>query len=342
MTQARQTFALAAVSAALALFASAPASSAPSRAELEASVIQLENALAEAQTRLRTLEERMLTGDPAAVSIQQQMEAIQAELVRVVGELEESRFQNSRLRNDLRTLYREIQLRDAEVAEKLGLEQAFTTPPTDAAYEGRPALMPPTSGGANAGAAATGGQAFTNPFLQGSEPPLGEPAAAAGDGPAETDPTYFGEDPFATQRAAATGTLGVRAPLPDDPETALATAKRFLVDGRLDEGEAALAEFMERFGDSPQVGEALYWQGETRSTRGQFEEAKNLYIDSLRADPAGPRAPDAMIALSSALQNMNLTTEACSTLASFPRQYPNAALSVRAKADRVRQAAGCR
>jgi tol-pal system protein YbgF len=336
MTQARHCIALAAATAAFAFLATAPAQAAPSRAELEASVIQLENALAEARSSIRTLEERMLTGDPAADAIQQQITAIQSELVRVVGELEEARFQNSRLRNELRTMYRELQLRDAEVAEKLGLDPAFTTPPTDAAFEGRPALMPPTEGG--------GAQAFTNPFLQSpSEPPLGEPGSAAdGGAPVETDPSFFGDDPFAAQRAASVGALGVREPLPDDPATALATAKSLLIDGRFDDAEAAFDEFQSRFGDSPQAGEALYWQGEARALRGEFEAAKNLYIDSLRSDPAGPRAPDAMIALASSLQNMSLNTEACTTLSSFPRQYPNAALSVRAKAERVRQAAGCR
>jgi tol-pal system protein YbgF len=331
MTQARYSIALAAASAALALCASAPSWAAPSRAELEASVIQLENALAESLARIRTIEERMLTGDPAAVTIQQQLETLQAELVRVVGELEESRYQNSRLRNDLRTLRRELQLRDAEIAEKLGLEPAFTATEELLFEDSSSQLARPN------------GEGFVNPFLQGAEPPLGEPGATGEVGAtAENDPAFFGDDPFADARAASVGTLGVRAPLPDDPETALATAKSLLIDGRFDDAEAAFVEFQERFGDSPQAGEALYWQGEARFLRGEFEEAKNLYIDSLRADPAGPRAPDAMIQLASSLQAMSLTTEACSTLASFPRQYPNAALSVRAKADRVRQAAGCR
>ncbi len=323
--------AIAAAFASAALTVAAPATAAPSRAELEASVIRLENALAEVQSRLRRMEERSLTGDPAAMTFTQQIEAIQAELVRVVGELEEARFQNSRLQNDLRTLRRELQLRDAEVAERLGLEPAFTAPEDLGLNEygaGNPFGAAP---------AAPGARGRANPFLSSSEPPLGEPGALA-----ESDPSFFGDDPFAEERAAAVGTLGASAPLPDDPAAALAAAKNLLIDGRFEAAEAAFAEFQQRFGDSPQAGEALYWQGEAHNLRGQYEQAKNLYIDSLRTDPAGPRAADAMIALASSLQSMNLNSEACNTLASFPRQYPNAALSVRAKADRVSQAAGCR
>jgi tol-pal system protein YbgF len=313
--------------------ASAPAQAAPSRAELEASVVQLENQLADALNRLRALEESTVVGGSAS-TVQQQIEAIQSELVRVVGELEEARFQNSRLLNELRTLRRELQLRDAEVAERLGLEPAFTAP-DPLAYDEFSAggALPPTAGGGQLGGDQLGG---SNPFAQ-SEPPLGPPG-----GISESDPSFFGDDPFAEERAASMGTLGERAPLPDDPESALAAAKNLLIDGRFEEAEVAFVEFQQRFGDSPQAGEALYWQGEAHNLRGQYEEAKNLYIDSLRADPSGPRAPDAMIALASSLQSMSLTTEACNTLASFPRQYPNAALSVRSKAERVRQAAGCR
>jgi tol-pal system protein YbgF len=324
--------------AALALAAAAPAAAAPSRAELEASVINLENTLAEALTRLRSLEEQV-TGGANAESVSSQIESLQAELVRVVGELEESQYQNARLREQVRALHREIQLRDAEIAAKLGLEPAFTAPFDDG-----------TSLSGVAGAGAT--DPFTNPFLQANnaannsaDPALTQAAGsegAAGAAPAETDPSFFGEDPFAQQRAASMGTLGVRAPLPDDPQAALDQAKRYLIDGRYDEAEAAFAEFQQRFSETPQAAEALYWQGESRYVRGAYEEAKDLYIASLRADPAGPRAADAMIALASSLQNMNLTDEACNTLASFPRQYPNAALSVRSKAERVRQAAGCR
>lgn len=325
--------------AALALATAVPAAAAPTRAELEASVLNLENTLAEALTRLRSLEEQV-TGGAAADSVQSQLQSIQSELVRVVGELEESQYQNARLREQVRALHREIQLRDAEIAGKLGLDPAFTAP-FDTGAE-----MPGVAG--IAGARST--DPFVNPFMQaGAAPAAGgalpgatAPAAAGSATPSETDPAFFGEDPFAAQRAASMGTLGSRAPLPDDPQAALDQAKRLLIDGRFNEAEAALAEFQQRFGDTPQAGEALYWQGEARFNARSWEEAKNLYIDSIRADPSGPRAPDAMVQLAYSLHNMSLTEDACDTLASFPQQYPNAALSVRSKAERVRAAAGCR
>lgn len=346
MTRSPLRLALAAAVASFALVTavSAPASAAPSRAELEQSVISLENQLAEALTRLRNIEEA--TGGGAAGSLQEQLVATQTELARVVGELEESRYQSGRLYDALMTLRREIQLRDAEIAEKLGLEPAFVAiPAPDLNYRG---------GAADNLNRTPNADPFANPFLDAeagaegavpgqAEPPLGAPAGAPGEGAvSETDPTFFGEDPFAQARAAASGQLGVRAPLPDDPAAALEAAKRLLIDGRFDEAEAAFAEFQQRFADTPQVAEAYYWQGESRFLREDYEQAKDLYIASLRADAAHPRAPDALIQLASSLQNLNLMNDACSTLSSFPTQYPNAALSVRNKAERVRQAAGCR
>lgn len=310
---------------ALAAFA-APAAAAPSRAELENRIIQLENQLAEVRQSVT------LGGDPAAVRLEQRMDAVQAELARVVGELEEARFQNGRLQNELRTLRRELQLRDAEVADKLGLEPAFILT-EDPFADGAGALGAPNGYAAD---------------LSG-----GEGLASAE--PRENDPSFYGDDPFAAERAASVGVLGattggattggetlVGDVAADNPVDALAAAKSLLIDGRFDEAEAAFQDFDARFGDSDEAGEALYWHGETLFARDDFEPAKNLYIESLRRDPTGPRAPDAMVQLAAALQRMNFTTEACNTLAAFPRQFPSATLSVRSKAERVRQAAGCR
>lgn len=337
MTRSPLRLVLAAGTAFAALAFAAPAMAAPSRAELEQSVIQLENELAEVLTRLRTIEEA--TGGGAAQSLQDQLVATQTELQRVVGELEEQRYQNGRLYDELLALRSEIQLRDAEIAEKLGLEPAFQAPvqPRDELnYRGV---------GAENLSRTPGADPFANPFLE--EGAEGEAAAlpeGTVNGFAAPDQSAAApsDDPFAEARAAAQGALGVRPALPDDPAEALEVAKRLLIDGRFDDAEAAFTEFQSRFADTPQGAEAMYWQGESRFLREDYTQARDLYIASLRADAAHPRAPDALIQLASSMQNLGQMNEACQTLAAFPTQYPNAALSVRAKAERVRQAAGCR
>jgi len=325
---------------AVAAVAGSPALAAPSRAELENRIIQLENAQAEVEAKVDRV---TLAGDPAAVRLEQRMDAVQGELARVVGELEEARFQSGRLRNELRTLRRELQLRDAEVADKLGLEPAFVLSEDFLADNSAlPNNFPGASGRPSTvtGAAPT---TFGAPgMVPGVVPGDGAPAAAA---PAGSDPSFYGDDPFAAARAAAVGTLGAEpevAAVANNPADALADAKRLLIEGRFSDAEAAFQDFDARFAESDQAGEALYWHGETLFARDDFEPAKNLYIESLRRDPSGPRAPDAMVQLAAALQRMDFTSEACNTLAAFPRQFPSASLSVKSKAERVRQMAGCR
>ena len=337
----RRTLLAAVGAAGVILSAPQAAQAAPSRAELEQSVIELQEALADARTRLRTVEQRLLTGDPAADTLQQRSEAIQSELTRVVGELEEARYMNGRLQTELRTLRREIQLRDAEIAERLGLEPAFTASeeeffgPAQASNQ-RLGGASPFGTASNQASGATGGSPFgANPF----EAPLGEPSGSTS--PAETDPSFFGDDPFAEARAGAVGTLGAPPQLPDSAPDALAYAKGLLMDGRFGDAEVAFADFQERFPGTPEAAEALYWQGETQFAANNFEVARNLYIDALQADPAGVRAADAMVALAASLNAMRLTQDACDVLDAFPTQYPSASLAVRSKADRVRQSSGC-
>jgi len=335
ITRLRTCFLAALAAAAVAAVVGPPAMAAPSRAELENRIIQLENTQAEVEAKVDRMS---LAGDPAAVRLEQRMDAVQAELARVVGELEEARFQNGRLQNDLRTLRRELQLRDAEVADKLGLEPAFVLSEEYLAdNSGLPNNYPAASGQPRGGVRGA-------PTTFGAAGYVTRPAGDGADASA-SDPSFYGDDPFAAARAAANGPAGDEvqvAAVADNPVDALADAKRLLIEGRFSDAEVAFQDFDTRFAESDQAGEALYWHGETLFARDDFEPAKNLYIESLRRDPTGARAPDAMVQLAAALQRMDFTSEACNTLAAFPRQFPNASLSVKSKAERVRQMAGCR
>ena len=154
------------------------------------------------------------------------------------------------------------------------------------------------------------------------------------------------EDPFADRRAAATGVLGGTpgaTPAPAiDPATIYDDARARLLDGDFDGAQSGFETFVTDHGDDPRAGEAWYWLGETFFVRNNFAESADAYIASLRAQPTGVRAPDALVRLAASLHGLDRTREACDTLAQFNRQFPNASAASRDRAARESVRAGCR
>ena len=93
--------------------------------------------------------------------------------------------------------------------------------------------------------------------------------------------------------------------------------------------------------DAADVGEMNYYLGESYYVRGGYADAADAYITSMKRDPRGVKAPDAMVRLAGALRELGKTSESCATLASLPRQYPNASPTVTSKAQLEAARAGC-
>jgi len=150
-------------------------------------------------------------------------------------------------------------------------------------------------------------------------------------------------DPFAEARAAATGTLGGNpAPVAADPTTVFNSARARLLDGDFDGAQMGFENFVAENPNHPNTGEALYWLGETYFVRDDFGSAADNYIASLRAQPSGPKAPDALVRLAASLRGLGRVDEACGTLAQFGRQFPNASPESRDRAARESVRANCR
>ncbi len=311
MTSLRLT-AFFAAAFALSALAASPAD-AQSRRELAAR-------LAAAETRLQQLEQRVLTGDPAAVMIQSRLDELERRQLELNGQIEELENENRRLREEVGFLRRGESFSDSGSGGEAGGSYGNYA---DGAVSSNPYDGPTRLG---AGSDNPGDIDST------AERAIEE---ARRDGGAATGPRNPEEAAGASFGATRTVIL------PADPADALDVAKGLLIDGRFDEAQEAFAQFIARFSDSPLVGEAYYWEGETYSVRGDYARAANAYIESLTAAPEGERSADAMIGLAASLAAMGQSEDACGTLDAFDAQYPRADAALRRKADRARSAAGC-
>ncbi len=331
--------------AALACLVAVGVSSAPADAqsnrELDARLRGAADAIRDQEARLQILERDRLTGDPIAERLIARLDAMEAQLASLTGALERSTLENQQLRARLATLIREIELRDQQIVENLGLPPSAYAP-FDAEspfyqYDavGTPAFAPDAGAGPNGPSARTplASEAGPADFSAMAAPTGGASGFEAASGP---------DTPLAAPARSETSSAP-RGPvtLPNSDEDAMQLGKNLVVEARYDEAAELFSLFLERYQDSPLVGEAWYWRGQVDSVRGIYDSAARAYIRSLDVDPRGPKAPEAMISLADALTELDLRDDACGQLDEFDRTFKRAPITLTNQAAKVRTAAGC-
>jgi tol-pal system protein YbgF len=103
--------------------------------------------------------------------------------------------------------------------------------------------------------------------------------------------------------------------------------------------------FKKFLGGHPQhalAGNAAYWLGETYYVRGQFKEAAVTFADAYQKYPKNSKAPDNLLKLAMALSSLGSKEDACLTLGELKTKYPNAAPTIRTRADAERKKLACK
>lgn len=286
----------------LAVLAAALFASAPANAQSRREMTERIDAT---EVRIGRLEQSFMAGDPVADTLMQRLDALEYQMRQMTGEIERLAFENRQMRQQLDRL------------------------------QSQPAAVQPATG------------ATTLPIDNEAAAWMQEGLDNAGNGDASGNVAIVNpDDPFASERAAATGVLGgapgAMAMPAANPDTIYDDARARLLDGDFDGAQAGFEDFVDNHGDDPRAGEAWYWLGETFFVRNNFAESADAYIASLRAQPAGSRAPDALVRLAASLHGLDRTREACDTLARFGSQFPNASAASRDRAARESVRAGCR
>ena len=93
--------------------------------------------------------------------------------------------------------------------------------------------------------------------------------------------------------------------------------------GRFDQAEDRLRQFLTRYPGSPLTGDAWFWLGESQAIRGIHAEAARSYLNGYNADRGGQRAPYNLLKLGTTLGRLGQLNEACLTLREVRSQYPN-------------------
>lgn len=105
-------------------------------------------------------------------------------------------------------------------------------------------------------------------------------------------------------------------------------------------GAATLFQaFVDTYPGTPMTGQALFLRGEALAAQNLVAEAARAYLASFSADPTGASAPNALLALGTALGALGQVAEACATLGEVANRFPSANAVSAAMAER--QQLGC-
>ncbi|MGQ0456249.1 MAG: tol-pal system protein YbgF [Hyphomicrobium sp.] len=192
-------------------------------------------------------------------------------------------------------------------------------------YGGAP---PQNSANANFGATTVtpGGEDAIGGIIAGNEPP---PVAPAVGGYAATAPG-----------SVATGAL---PPASDvvEPKQLYETAYGYLLQRDYGAAEAAFDDFLKRFPSDSLSGNAQYWLGESHFVRGQYKAAAGAFLKGYQTYAQSQKAPDSLLKLAMSLDRLGQKDAACSSFAELNVKFPNAAQSIKARAQSERQRVGC-
>lgn len=275
----------------------------PAQAQSKKELAAQNVALAE---RLSRLESRMLTGDPAAERLMARIDALETAQRTLRGELERVAYERDGLKGEVMQLRTELQI----IQDMAGRMQVHLDAVDLIAQEqSRPI------------------QSRTGPVSYGPSTPV--------------DP-LGGAPVFREQPLVLGGNQTSVPPVQSNDITELGeTGKRLLAEGDFAGAQTSLKQYLQFNPDASDVGEMNFYLGESYYVRGGYADAADAYITSMKRDPRGVKAPDAMVRLAGALRELGKTSDSCATLASLPSQYPNASPTVTSKAKLEAARSGC-
>lgn len=268
--------------------------------------------------RLDRLEARMLTGDPAAEALMSRMDSIETANRNLTGEIERLRFERDNLRAEVKALVEDIR-EQQELATKFKIH--LDAVELVAQQGGGVRSYAPRTYGGDTNSVETYSGAVSAPTTNSYIDPS-QPSSIPGP-PTTRDVTIPVQNNF------------------NDVSNLPEQGRRKLAEGDFSSAQNLFQQYLAINPDAPDAGEVSFWLGETFFVKGGYADAADAYINSMRKERNGAKAPDAMIKLASSLRELGNKSKACQTLDSFTAQYPGASESLRNKRDVEISRTGC-
>lgn len=247
---------------------------------------------------------------PALSNLQVTTDALEEQLRRLTGQVEQLDFQVRQMNQRMDRLVSDVDFR------LQALEQGGAAAAPRGATQAIPPAVPRAPGAVTVEPAARAGA----PRVIGT---LTETQLR--DAGVETTP--------ADQAAAAPAPSAAVLPA-GSPRDQYDFAYQFLLQRDFEGAETALNAFVAANPEDPLAGNAQYWLGETFYVRGDYPTAARAFAEGFQRYPDSAKAPDNLLKLGMSLAQLEQTADACITLKKLQIEYPDAPTSIVQRADR--------
>jgi len=260
-----------------------------------------------------------------AADILLRLDRLESENRRLTGQIEELRFKEQKLEDQLKRFQMDADSRFRELEGKGGGNGgggASSTPrviPTTPPANGnrRSDAFDPNQAGGNAAGAprplGTGPVAGANPAMDPSAP---RDLTAGGGNPALSGPG-------------------------NDANSNFTYARTLIERGEYENGEVAMRDFQKKYARDKRIAEATFWIGESYLRRTRYREAAENFLTVTTKHSGIAKAPEAMLKLGISLRGLGATAEACGTFDQVGKKYPNASAAIKAAVEREKSRAKC-
>lgn len=110
-------------------------------------------------------------------------------------------------------------------------------------------------------------------------------------------------------------------------------AYSLLKDGQYEQAEQAFLSFLEKYPNSPLLGNANYWLAESYYARQKWAEAAGLFADGFIKYKDNTKASDSMFKLGLTMKQMGKTKEACTAFKNLDKEFKNLSDTLKKRAD---------
>jgi tol-pal system protein YbgF len=296
-----------------------------------------------------------LAQDAAEVVVR--MNRLENQVRQMSGHIEQLQFENRQLKEQVRKFQEDVDFRFQEGrgggAPRAQAPAAVQPPPTQTPAASRPqrrgdAFDPgemPNAPGAPRPLGTTSPSAPLPPA--GGQPPatigsiIDSDAAGPGSpldlnqvrGAGAAAPAASSPPRPASPSVAATGSA--------DPRADYDAAYAYILQKEYERAEMGFRQFLQSHPRDKLTPDATFWLGESYLQRGRHREAAEQFLKVSTEYTGSQKAPDAMLRLGIALNQLGAKDQACATFAQLERKFPQAGPSVRQGVEREQKRARC-
>lgn len=253
----------------------------------------------------------------AQVDTTQQLEALEAEVRKLTGKVEDLNFQILQMQDKMNKMQQDNEYRFLQLEKGDGKKsEATSTHSNDAVAETRPAARSGKDKDRGAPPRSLGTIQFDakgDVVGSSANPDDARPADAQASEPADK------------------GAKVTALPQTDDPNVLYKQGYDLVLSGDYAAAEATFRAHIKRYPADPHTGDARYWLGEALYGQGRYSEAAQVFLNAHRTYPKARTGAADLLKLGMSLAHMGNRDVACATFKEVGVQYPDASAAIREK-----------